>query len=411
MNVAMISEHASPLALLGGVDAGGQNVHVASLATALARRGLQVTVFTRRDSPALQRRVDFAPGVVVEHVDAGPARALPKDEIWRHMPQFASGIVCSLQRSVPDVLHSHFWMSGTAAVSAGEKLRVPVVHTFHALGVVKRRYQGSADTSPPERISVERDLLSRVHHVIATCSDEVFELARMGADLRRIGVVPCGVDLSVFRADSPAEPRPNARARLLVLSRMVPRKGIGDAIDAMAELPGAQLVIAGGPPLSALPQDAEGRRLLELASRRGVADRVEFRGQIDRTAVPALLRSADAVLCVPWYEPFGIVPLEGMACAVPVVATPVGGLIDTVVHGQTGLHVPPRNPKAIAAAARQLLTAPGFARKLGEAGARRARERYGWDAVARTTLRIYADGIARAGHESTRPLMREGRAR
>ncbi|MFL6043297.1 MAG: glycosyltransferase [Gaiellales bacterium] len=411
MKVAMISEHASPLAVLGGVDAGGQNVHVASLATALARHGAKVTVFTRRDSPDLKRRVDFVPGVVVEHLDAGPACAVPKDELWQHMPQFAAGVTRSLSADLPDVLHSHFWMSGAAAVWTAEKLGVPVVHTFHALGIVKRRHQGSADTSPPERISLERNLLGRFDHVIATCSDEVFELARMGADLRRIAVVPCGVDLSVFRPDGPAEQRPNGRQRLLVVSRMVPRKGIGNAIDALAELRGAELVIAGGPPRSALGDDPEGRRLLELAARRQVSDRVQFRGQIDREAVPALLRSADAVLCVPWYEPFGIVPLEAMACGVPVVAASVGGLVDTVVHEQTGLHVPPRDPHAIAAAAGRLLADPALAQSLGDAGASRARERYGWDAVAAATLRVYVDVMARACQDQGRAVARGGRAR
>jgi D-inositol-3-phosphate glycosyltransferase len=236
-------------------------------------------------------------------------------------------------------------------------------------------------------------------------------LARMGADLRRIAVVPCGVDLSVFRPDGPAEQRPNGRQRLLVVSRMVPRKGIGNAIDALAELRGAELVIAGGPPRSALGDDPEGRRLLELAARRQVSDRVQFRGQIDREAVPALLRSADAVLCVPWYEPFGIVPLEAMACGVPVVAASVGGLVDTVVHEQTGLHVPPRDPHAIAAAAGRLLADPALAQSLGDAGASRARERYGWDAVAAATLRVYVDVMARACQDQGRAVARGGRAR
>jgi glycosyltransferase involved in cell wall biosynthesis len=269
------------------------------------------------------------------------------------------------------------------------------VQTFHALGVVKRRHQGAADTSPRARLGVERDLLQRVDGVIATCSDEVFELARMDADLHRIDVVPCGVDLDQFNTDGPAEPRPAGRPRLVVLSRMVPRKGIGNTIEALAELPGVELVIAGGPPREQLAEDEEGARLLALAERLGVADRVDFRGRIERPDAPALLRSADAVVCVPWYEPFGIVPLEAMACGVPVIASSVGGLVDTVVHGGTGLHVPPRRPDRVAEAARQLIADADMRGRLGAAGAERARRRYGWDTVAEGTLRSYMQVLAR----------------
>ena len=395
MRVAMISEHASPLAALGGVDAGGQNVHVANLATALARRGIPVVVYTRRDGPSLPDRVELAPGVTVEHVTAGPAREVPKDELWPHMREFAARVRRSLERDRPALVHAHFWMSGAAAVWATEGLDLPVMQTFHALGVVKRRHQGTADTSPRARLGVERELLQRTDGVIATCSDEVFELARMDADLHRIDVVPCGVDLSQFNPDGPAEPRAPGRPRLVVLSRMVPRKGIGNTIEALAELPGVELVIAGGPPRERLAEDEEGARLLALADQLGVADRVHLRGRIERADAPALLRSADAVVCVPWYEPFGIVPLEAMACGRPVIASSVGGLVDTVVHGVTGLHVPPRRPDRVADAARQLLGDGDLRLRLGAAGADRARERYGWDTVAEGTLRSYMQVLAR----------------
>src|SRR5207248_7518089 len=207
MRIALISEHASPLAALGGPDAGGQNVHVASLARALADRGACVTVYTRRDDPALPARVPLGRGVVVEHVDAGPPPAIPNDDLWPHMREFAQYLGRAFEQQMPDIVHSHFWMSGAAAIWACTPLERPVVHTFHALGVVKRRHQGDADTSPPGRLAMEQALLQQVDHVIATCSDEVFELARLGADLHRISVVPCGVDLSVFRPNAPAERR------------------------------------------------------------------------------------------------------------------------------------------------------------------------------------------------------------
>ena len=393
----MVSEHASPLAALGGEDAGGQNVHVAALALALARRGAEVVVHTRRDDPALPDRVAISDGVVVAHVDAGPPGPLPKDALLPHMPEFAGRLSAEWCTRTPDVVHAHFWMSGLAALWAAQPLGIPVVHTFHALGVVKRRHQGDADTSPSGRLDLERRIVAEADRIIATCSDEVFELIRLGADRRRVSVVPCGVDLDRFRPDGPAEPR-GTRPRVVALSRMVPRKGVDDVIRAVAKLPDAELVVAGGPPPEAVADDPECRRLRAVAREHGVSDRVGFRGSLPREAVPALLRSADVVACTPWYEPFGIVPLEAMACGVRVVATRVGGLVDSVVHEVTGLHVPPRDPGALTAALAALLADPGRRRAMGRAGARRARERFGWDRVAGATMEAYARALpVRAG--------------
>jgi D-inositol-3-phosphate glycosyltransferase len=394
MRVAMVSEHASPLATLGGVDAGGQNVHVAALATGLARRGASVVVHTRRDDPSLPARVQMAPGVVVDHVDAGPAEPVSKDDLLPSMPRFARTLAECWRDDPPDVVHSHFWMSGMCAVHAAAPLRIPVVHTFHALGVVKRRHQGAADTSPRERLGWEHTLLRAADRIAATCTDEVFELVRQGADLHKISVIPCGVDLGLFTPDGPAEPR-GPRPRIAVVSRMVERKGIGTAISALADIPGAELVVAGGPPADMLPDDPEAARLLRLARSEGVADRVHLRGRVARDRLPALLRSSDAVACVPWYEPFGIVPLEAMACGVPVIASTVGGLIDTVVDGVTGLHVPPRRPDRVAEAAGRILGDPALGRSLGEGGVERAASRYGWDSIAGATLGMYEQVRAR----------------
>src|SRR5690606_9629838 len=153
-----------------------------------------------------------------------------------------------------------------------------------------------------------------------------------------------------FRPRGSIDPRRPGWHRVVVVSRLVPRKGIDDVIRALAEVARTELIVAGGPAAEGLPHDPEVRRLRAVAEEAGVGDRVFFRGRLGRAAVAALLRSADVVASTPWYEPFGIVPLEAMACGAPVVATAVGGLIDTVVDGSTGLHVPPRDPAAIAQA-------------------------------------------------------------
>jgi D-inositol-3-phosphate glycosyltransferase len=390
MRVAMVSEHASPLAVLGGVDAGGQNVHVAALATAMGGRGIEVVIYTRREDPSLPPRVRLAPRVVVEHVDAGPPEPIPKDHLLPYMDAFAGELGRSLISWRPEIVHAHFWMSGRASLAAARPLSVPVVQTFHALGVVKRRHQGERDTSPPGRLAEEEVIIRRADRIVATCSDEVFELLRLGADPRRISVVPCGVDLDLFRPDGPAEKRPANMHRLVVVSRLVERKGVGNVISALPKVPGAELVVAGGPDASDLEKDPEARRFMALARSLGVANRVRLRGRVGRGSVATLMRSAEAVVCVPWYEPFGIVPLEAMACGVPVVVSAVGGLVDSVVDGVTGLHVPPRRPDRLAAALRSLLADPERRSSFGASGVRRVRSRYGWDRVADATLEAYA---------------------
>ena len=398
MKIDMVSEHASPLAVLGGVDAGGQNVHVAELARAIGRQGHEVVVHTRRDDPLLPARVQFDDNVWVEHVDAGPAAPIPKDELWPHMPQLGRQLSRRWREDRPDAVHSHFWMSGSAALAAARPLGIPVAHTYHALGVVKRRHQGVADTSPSQRIAIERRLACAVDRVVATTFEERDELTAMGCDPDRVSVVPCGVDLRHFSPRGPAERR-STRRRVVVVSRLVERKGIGNVITALTLLPGVELVVAGGPPAGMVDDDPEAQRFMHLARELGVADRVLLRGAVPREQVPALLRSADVVACCPWYEPFGLVAVEAMACGTPVVASAVGGLAESVIDGRTGLLVPARRPERIAAAISQLLDHEGLRRTLGANGTRRA-QRFGWDRIATETLAVCQELVG------SRPLAR-----
>jgi glycosyltransferase involved in cell wall biosynthesis len=391
MKIDLVSEHASPLAAIGGVDAGGQNVHVAALAAGLAQRGHDVTVHTRRDDGSLPERVVTQDGYTVVHVPAGPAYALPKDDLLRHMPEFAANLRRTWAQHAPDLVHAHFWMSGLACVAAAGE--IPVVQTFHALGSVKRRHQGDADTSPANRIELERSLCRTVAHVVATCTDEVFELRRLGLTTDRVSIVPCGVDTAVFTPDGPVASR-NERKRLLVLGRLVERKGQDDAVRALRAVPDAELVVVGGPPTDGIDADPEVRRLRGIAAEAGVADRLVFAGSVARADVPAWVRSADVVLAVPWYEPFGITPLEAMACGRPVVATAVGGLQDSVVNGGTGDLVPPRDPERLGQVLAALLADDARRAAYGAAGVERARDRYRWSRVVADTDSVYRQVLA-----------------
>jgi len=394
----MVSEHASPLAALGGVDAGGQNVHVLELGSALAAVGHEVTVWTRRDEPQTPDARLVRPGVVVRQVSAGPPAPVPKDELVPHLPAFTEYLRRAWTFDPPDIVHAHFWMSGMVALAAAGSLDIPVVQTFHALGSVKRRHQGSADTSPSGRVPAERAVARRVDRVLATCTDEVLELTRLGAPRRRTTVVPCGVDTDAFSPHGPHF-EPTDRPRLVVVGRLVRRKGVDEVIEALRRVPEAELLVAGGSDDG--PQhDPDAQRLRACAAEHGVANRVRLLGPVGRPAMPALLRSADAVVCVPWYEPFGMVPLEAMACARPVVGSAVGGIVDTVVDGITGVLVPPRRPEVLATALRDLLASPTRAMAFGIAGRDRALARYGWDRVAAGCAEAYRDVLdARARSE------------
>ncbi|MEU4824755.1 glycosyltransferase [Actinomadura sp. NPDC023710] len=402
MRIAMISEHASPLTAgkgPGGADGGGQNVFVAELAARLGGQGHLVTVYTRRNADALPERVGFAPGVTVEHVPAGPAGPIARDDLLPWMHDFGRYLQRRWAADPPDVAHAHFWLSGLAAVQAAQAAgarRVPVVQTYHALGTVERRHRRGGDTGPASRVRLERALGCAADAVVATCSDEAGELTAMGVPRDRVRVVPYGVDLDLFSPEGPVRGG-RGRHRLVVPARLAEHKGVDTAIRALAHLPDAELLVAGGPPRDGLDGDPEVRRLRRVAADAGVAGRVEFLGRLGRDEVPPLLRSASLVVTLPWYEPFGMVPLEAMACGVPVVATAVGGHLDTVVDGVTGVVVPPRDPEGAAGAIRRLLDDPAERAAMGRAGRGRAREHHSWARVAADTAEVYRHAAALSG--------------
>jgi D-inositol-3-phosphate glycosyltransferase len=392
MRIAMISEHASPLATLGRVDAGGQNAHVAELSTALAQLGHQVRVYTRRDDPVLPPFVKMAEGVDVVHVPAGPPKQIPKDDLLPYMSDFGRWLLDQWRTGdwAPDVAHAHFWMSGLATLTAARQVDLPVVQTYHALGSVKRRHQGTADTSPPGRIGYERALGRAVDRVVAQCEDEVGELIRLGVPRTQIAVIPSGVDLDKFSPAGPAAARDPSRPRILSVGRLVERKGFGELIRAMRVVPTAECVVVGGPPAAELGADPVARKLQDLADSAKVADRIQLVGGVPREDMPSWYRSADVLACAPWYEPFGLTPLEAMACGIPVVATAVGGLTDTVVDGLTGDLVRPRDPRALGSVLRRLLGDPMRRLAYATAALDRARQVYSWRRCAAQLNSLYA---------------------
>jgi glycosyltransferase involved in cell wall biosynthesis len=406
--IALISEHASPLAVLGGVDAGGQNVYVAQVARHLAARGDQVEVYTRRDDPALPDSVDMGAGVRVIHVPAGPPAPLPKEELLPHMQPFLKWMVreWAMRGRRCDLVHAHFFMSGQVALGLRRTLGVPYVVTFHALGKVRRRHQGADDGFPADREAIEAEVAAGADRVIAECPQDEDDLVRLyGVDPGRITIVPCGYDPAEFEPGDQGLARRRlgldpAGRLILQLGRIVRRKGVDTVIEALArarQIHGvtARLLVVGGSTRIPDPdRDAEVARLMELATAEGVRDQVCFAGRRDRHELADFYRAADVFVSTPWYEPFGITPLEAMACGTPVIGSSVGGIKYTVRDGETGFLVPPRDPDALAQRLTRLLADDRLRDEFARRGIERVRRSFTWRHVTDALSDVYEDVLA-----------------
>jgi glycosyltransferase involved in cell wall biosynthesis len=422
--IAIISDHASPLAAPGSVDCGGQNVYVAQLARELAREGHLVDVFTRRDAPEQRQVVPWCDNIRVIHVPAGPPRYVPKEQMLPHVDAFARYVTRFARRqpAAYDIAHANFFMSGMVAQHLKATLGLPFVITFHALGRVRRLAQGTADTFPIARMRIEAALMRAADRIIAECPQDRHDMERLyGAPLSRIAVTPCG-----FAPDElwPV-PMHEARARLglddgrfivLQLGRMVPRKGVDTVIQGVAMLRhrygvDAQLLVVGGDANGAAaghPDDGlELARLRSVAADLGIAAHVRFTGQQPRAVLRDYYGAANVFASTPWYEPFGITPVEAMACARPVVGSEVGGIKSTVNDSVTGFLIPSRDPAALADRLARLHRHPELARAMGEAGRRRACEHYTWRHVATQLAAIYAD-VLYATRPAVQPIVLPG---
>ncbi|MFL5675775.1 MAG: glycosyltransferase [Chloroflexota bacterium] len=401
--IAMISEHASPLATLGGVDAGGQNVYVAQVARRLAALGDRVDVFTRRDDPDLPPVIEIAPGVRVIHVPAGPAAPVDKEDLLPLMDEFTAWMTARLRRSSYDLIHANFFYSGLVAADLKAALGLPFVVTFHALGRVRRQFQGDTDRFPDERFAIEDRIVAEADRILAECPQDEEDLIRLyNADHDRIAMIPCGYDPAEFAPMS----RPLARMDLgldptepvlLQLGRMVPRKGVDNVIRSLARLDAdhgirARLLVVGGatrePDLDATPELA---RLAAIAEEEGVRDQVTFVGRRDRAELQTYYNAADIFVSTPWYEPFGITPLEAMACGIPVVGSRVGGIKFSVRDGETGYLVPPDDPTALAERIAHLYHNPKLLAVLGQQAHRRVQDLFTWERVANGISAVYEE--------------------
>ena len=405
LRVAMVSVHTCPLAALGGKETGGMNVYVRELSRELGRMGLGVDVFTRSPDPNIRRVVPLGEGARVVHLPAGPQAPMQRERVFDHLDEFVEG-VDAWRRAHGieyDLVHGHYWLSGVVGLALRERWGVPVLQMFHTFGHFKN---GAArrriDLEPSLRLDEEQRIVAQADGLVAASAGERRALVDdYGADIARTVVIPCGVDTALFRPGDRAE----ARARIgtgdtplvVYVGRIAPIKGLATLLDAIAQLraraSAVRLLIVGGEadePVSG--HEAEIRQRVEAL---GLRDVVRFVGAQPQEVLRDYYLAADVTVLPSYYESFGMVALEAMACGSPVIGSRVGGLATTVRDGVTGFLVPDGDASALAERLDAVMADADLRFRLGREGVQWA-ARHRWPCVAEAVCREYARLEARA---------------
>jgi D-inositol-3-phosphate glycosyltransferase len=400
--IATLSVHTSPLEQPGTGDAGGMNVYILEVSKRLARRGVEVEIFTRATRSGLPRVVEMEPGVLVRHVTAGPFEGLSKEDLPAQLCAFTHGVLRAEAARPPgyyDLIHSHYWLSGQVGWLARERWGVAHVHTAHTLAKVKNLLIADGDRPEPKaRVIGEEQVIAESDRLVANTRFEAQDLVyHYGADPTRTAVVQPGVDLDRFR------PGPSDRARLGLpptgpiigfVGRIQPLNAPDVLIAALAVMKAttscdATLVICGGPSGSGLERPSA---LMELAASLGVSDSVVFLPPQCADNLAVLYRTADLVAVPSYNESFGLVALEAQACGTPVVAASVGGLVTAVQDGTSGVLVDGHDPREWARVLQKLITMPRLRRLLSKGAVAHASE-FSWDRTADGLLEVYGEAM------------------
>jgi D-inositol-3-phosphate glycosyltransferase len=392
MRIAQVSAHTSPLAPLGGRETGGMNVYVLELSRELARLGYEVDIFTRLDGD-LPRVEEVAPNLRLVRIEAGPDRPIEKEEIISFLPDFAREMqtFAAAQSAPYDVVHSHYWQSGWAGGVLARSLDAPHVVMFHTLGEVKNRARIS-EQEPVQRIHHERAVARRADAIVTASDHERGLLQRYyGADGERMHTIPCGVDVELFSPRDPADCRrelglPLDAPVVVWVGRLEKLKGVDILIGALAQLDERDftlLIVGGDERAGTLRSELEAQ-----ARDAGIEANVRFTGAVAHEALPVYYSAADVCVVPSYYESFGLVAVEAMACGTPVVASRVGGLVSSVTDGVNGYLIPWRCPEPFAEKLEVLLNNQELRDNFSRS-ARRSVERFRWRSVALQVAGVY----------------------
>ncbi|WP_313419752.1 glycosyltransferase [Sphingobacterium multivorum] len=415
--IAFISDHASPLATLGGKDSGGQNVYVAEVAMQLALMGNQIDIYTRCEHPSREGVVLWKPNIRVIHIVAGPKDILPKEELYGHIDEFTAHTIefMTANQLSYQLVHAHFWLSGMVAMEIKKQLHIPFVITFHALGAVRRLHQGGSDKFPKIREKIEKDIIWAAERVIAECPNDLKDLIQhYQAPQDKIEIIPCGFNPADFHPTDRTEAKEklgldSAYTYILQLGRMVKRKGIDNVIEAFSHahhaLPELRLLVVGGN-LATAEDRAEFDRLHHLCIELKVEDKVIFTGQQRRDLLRYYYAASELFITTPWYEPFGITPLESMACGTPVIGADVGGISFTVRHEETGLLVAAQQPQQLSAAIVDLINNDRKRLKFSVNSLRHVKS-FTWKVVSESIAQLYAQCLPQDAEKETITQIRQ----
>jgi D-inositol-3-phosphate glycosyltransferase len=395
-NIAVVSVHTSPLARPGTRDSGGMNVYIRQLSHEMGRRAHTMDIFTRRTDPDTPEVTVIDERTRVIQIDAG-APGAEKASLRRFLPEFRDGVLAFQERDGRpyDLVHSHYWLSGWVGQTLKTAWQIPHVIMFHTLGEVKNRHHLN-EREPDHRIDGERLVAHEVDRVICASQGEKEMIGSLyGVPSQRITVVPCGVDTDVFRPLDKAAMRRKlglgAKEQIvLFVGRIEPLKGIDVLLRAVSHLDGRfRVLVIGGDG----KDGARKSELAALAAELRIADKATFLDAVPHESLPTYYNAADICVVPSYYESFGLVAVEAMACGVPVIASRVGGLKETVKDGQTGYLVPWLCPEPFAERLELLLNNEPMRLSLGR-GARAAAERYHWSEVAARVEDVYHDLVS-----------------
>ncbi len=403
--IAVLSVHSCPLAALGGKETGGMNVYVREASREMGRSGLQVDVFTRSQNPHISHIMPLGKNARVIHLRAGPQEPIPKNEVVKYLPEFTAGIsqFAKDNRATYHLVHSHYWLSGWVGGQLKRAWSVPLVHMFHTLGVLKNSAtRRGGERESRERIAIEGQIMGFADILVAPSPWEKEQMIlRHKARPAKIKVIPCGVDLTLFRPISAERAKKflglSERKFLLFVGRVDAIKGIDVLIRAVYHLanrawkdgPELGLIIIGGESdVDPKTASLEMQRLRKMVGRLNLEERVAFWGSQRQDLLPYFYAAAEALVIPSRYESFGMVTLEAMACGTPVIASRVGGLQYTVEDGKTGFLIPEGDWAMMAQRIQDLIENPELKKRLTTA-ARKKIDRFGWRTITRKLLSLY----------------------
>jgi len=407
--IAMFSIHSDPLASLGSQESGGQNIYIRHLAEELEKFGWIVDIFTRWDSAYKKQIAPITKHTRVIRLKGGPTKHIPKNELFPLLPEIFNNFLVFIDFKNPyDIFHGHYWDGGWMARQAHLKFRKPLVHNFHSLGIVRRETKkqylknGNEKDYFLKRLTAEKEIIESSSVIISLAQTELKNLNEFyGCPVEKIKVIPGAINLKHW----PLIEKNKARERLgikpeefviLFVGRLEWRKGIGTLISAAKllreELPNLKVLIVGGKIFGRnknMIDFKEYKRLEEKAKEEGIKDIVVFTGNIENRSLPVYYRAADVFAIPSYYEPFGLVALEGMASETPVVASRVDGLSRTIKDGENGLLFAPRNAFDLKEKIVLIYKSKDLALKLTENARKDVANNYSWGRVAEQISQIY----------------------